>query len=159
MFIGIGQGGFRRSSQYTQMDKLSQTTTQSIADLTQRIGARQLTEQHRHKLRPTGESFGITFSLMLRNQSGKLCSREMLQKLIKQTRDLYHSAALLFELVLTPLPSKAGVERETWRAFYFVCPFISNPFWTRKVYDRAYSRRNLVRSLSCWSRIHTNSAR
>ena len=101
MFIGVGQGGFRRSSLHTQMDKLSQTTTQSIADLTQGIGARQLTEQHRHKLGPTGESFGVTFGLMLRNQSGKLCSREMFQKLIKQTRDLYHSAALLFELVLT----------------------------------------------------------
>src|SRR5262245_48363767 len=101
MFIGVGQGGFRRSSRHTQMDKLSQTTTQSIADLTHSIGVRQLTEQHRHKLRPTGESFGIAFGLMLRNQSGKLCSREMFQKLIKQTRDLYHSAALPFGLVDT----------------------------------------------------------
>src|SRR6187200_1002975 len=132
MFIGIGQGGFRRSSQYTQMDKLSQTTTQSIADLTQRIGARQLTEQHRRKMRPTGESFGITFSLMLRNQSGKLCSREMLQKLIKQTRDLYHSAALLFELVLTPLAVESWCRARNLEGFLLCLPVYFKPVLDKK---------------------------
>src|SRR6185436_6169194 len=104
------------------MNKLSQTATQSIADLTQGIGVRQLTEQHCHKLRPTGESFGATFGLMSCNQSGKFCPWEMFQKLIKQTRDLYHWAALLLELVLTPLPSKAGVEREKLEGFLLRLP-------------------------------------
>src|SRR5262245_49779931 len=80
------------------MNEFSQTTTQTITDFAQRIGARELAEQHRHQLSPTGKSLCPTFCTVLAYQTGKLGSGEMFEKLIEQARHLYHACALLFRI-------------------------------------------------------------
>jgi hypothetical protein len=44
--------------------ELAQTTRESIADLSQRVGTRQLAEEHRNALRPATESLGPTFGIV-----------------------------------------------------------------------------------------------
>ena len=71
------------------MHQPSQTTTQTIADLTQRIGAAELAEQHRDKLGPAGKSLGGMLGGVLLDECAELSAGKMLEQLIEQTRDLY----------------------------------------------------------------------
>ena len=72
------------------------TAAQAVADLAQRIGASQLTEQHGDELRPAGKALGITLSGVLLYQCGELGSGKVLEQLIEKARDLYDWVALLW---------------------------------------------------------------
>jgi hypothetical protein len=96
MLIRIRQRRTMRRSRNTQMHQLSQTATQPITNFTQRIGAGHLAEQHRHELSPTRKPFGPAFCTMFADQICEFGPGEMFEKLIEQTRDLYHFRALLF---------------------------------------------------------------
>ena len=73
-----------------------QAAAQAVADLAQRIGASQLTEQHGDELCPAGETFGGTLSSVLLYECGELGSRKVMEQLIKQACDLYDWVALLW---------------------------------------------------------------
>src|SRR5436305_15175585 len=78
------------------MNQFAQAATQTIADLTQRVGMGELAEQHRHQLRPATEALGAPFGLVLLDQRSELGARKMLEQLIEQTGCLYDWSALLF---------------------------------------------------------------
>jgi hypothetical protein len=78
------------------MHQSPQAATQTVADLAQRIGPAQLTEQHRDELRPAGKTLGSMLGGVLLHECGELGPREMLEQLIKQARDLYDWVALLW---------------------------------------------------------------
>jgi hypothetical protein len=83
------------------MNEFSQTAAQAITDFTQRVGTRQLTKQHGHELSPTRKPFCPVFGSMLADQRRKFRPRKMFEKLIKQTGNRYHAAALLLVVVAT----------------------------------------------------------
>src|SRR5262249_29903026 len=91
---------------------------QTITNLTKRIRLSQLTEQHGDELSPAGKSFSGLLGLVFPNQGSKFVAREVMQKLIEQTRDLYHVTALLYGVVgIHRWPNGVCPER-FWRAFY-----------------------------------------
>src|SRR5215468_9129849 len=94
------------------MNELSQAATQAITDFTQRIGARELAEHHRHELSPTGEALRAALCTVPAHQAGELGSGKMFEKLIEQTSDLYHYGALHLEFLATHWPSKADVMKK-----------------------------------------------
>jgi hypothetical protein len=63
MRVGIGQGGTLGAASQAQMLEPAFTTLESVGNFAQRTGLRQLAEQHRHKLIPTGKPFGPMFGL------------------------------------------------------------------------------------------------
>jgi hypothetical protein len=65
------------------MHQASQTASQAVADLAQRIGASELTEQHGDELRPTSKALGVTLSGVLLYECGELGSGKMLEQLIE----------------------------------------------------------------------------
>jgi hypothetical protein len=75
VLIGISQGGMARSRN-AQMSQLSLTASKASANLTEGMGAAQLTKQHGYKLAPTSEPFGMTFCLSDRYQMLKLYTRK-----------------------------------------------------------------------------------
>src|SRR3954447_10589751 len=96
VFISIREGGFVGRFPDPEMNQFAQAATQTIADLTQRVGMGELAEQHRHQLRPATEAFGAPFGLVLLDQRSELGARKMLEQLIEQTGCLYDWSALLF---------------------------------------------------------------
>jgi hypothetical protein len=77
------------------MNEFAEAATETIANIAERSRMRQLTKQHRDKLRPAGKSFCSPFGSVFSNQRCEFGSGEMLQQLIEQTRYRYHDAALL----------------------------------------------------------------
>ena len=65
------------------MHQPPQTAAQAVADLAQRIGASQLTEQHGDELRPAGEALGVTLRSVLLYECGELGSGKVLEQLIE----------------------------------------------------------------------------
>ena len=78
------------------MHQASQAAAQAVADLAQRIGASELTEQHGDELRPAGESFGVTLSGVPLDECCELGAGKMLEQLIEKARNLYDWIALLW---------------------------------------------------------------
>src|ERR1700686_1638285 len=91
MLIGIRQRGFIGCHVDAEVNQFAHTTGKSVADLAQRVGVRQLAEQHRDQLSPATETFGGFFGPVLLHQCRELQTREVLQQLIKQAHCLYHS--------------------------------------------------------------------
>ena len=89
MLVGIGQGGAARRSENPHMHQPPQAASQTVADLAQRIGACQLTEQHGDELRPAGKALGVTLSGVLLDECGELGAGKVLEQLIEQARELY----------------------------------------------------------------------
>jgi hypothetical protein len=81
------------------MHQLAQATGKAVAYLAQRIGVRELAEQHANELRPTGEPARMTFPLVFLDDAGKCRSRDLFQDLTEQTGGLYHRDALLAVVV------------------------------------------------------------
>ena len=88
MFIGVSKGGLIRCHADSEVHQFAQATGESVADLVQRIGVRQLAEQHGNQLRSAAEAFGRPFGVIFLHQSCELQAREMLQQLIKQAHYL-----------------------------------------------------------------------
>ena len=65
------------------MHQAPQAAAQAVADLAQRIGASQLTEQHGDELRPAGKALGVTLGGVLLYQCGELGSGKVLEQLIE----------------------------------------------------------------------------
>jgi hypothetical protein len=78
VLIRIRQGGMARSRN-TQMLQLPLAASETSGNLTQSMGAAQLTKQHGHKLTPTRESFAMTLGLGDSDQVLKLRTRKQLQ--------------------------------------------------------------------------------
>jgi hypothetical protein len=70
------------------MHQLAQAATQAIADLAQRVGVGELTEQHRDELSPATEALGIPFGAVFPDQRAELGSGKVLEQLIEQTGGL-----------------------------------------------------------------------
>jgi len=62
----------------------------SATDLSQTMGASQLTKQHRHKLRPAIEALGSTLGPMLSNQSLEIRPKKNSQQLAENTGKVTH---------------------------------------------------------------------
>ena len=88
-YVGRGDKPTRPVGDFAERDsiptctKTPQAAAQAIADLAQRIGASQLTEQHGDELRPAGQALGVTLSGVLLHESGELGSGKVLQQLIE----------------------------------------------------------------------------
>ena len=78
------------------MHQPPQAAAQAVADLAQRIGASELTEQHGDELRPAGKALGVTLSGVLLHECGELSSGKVLEQLIEEASDLYDWVALLW---------------------------------------------------------------
>jgi hypothetical protein len=65
------------------MDQTPQTTSETVADLAQGIGASQLTKQHGDELRPAGKALGVTLRGVLLDECRKLGSGKVLEQLIE----------------------------------------------------------------------------
>jgi hypothetical protein len=89
VFIGISQGGMGRSSN-AQMFQFTLTASKTSGNLTERMGATQLTKQHGYKLAPTAKSLGMTFGVGDRDQMLKLHTRKQLQQLAKHASKSIH---------------------------------------------------------------------
>ena len=83
MFVSIGQGGAARRPDNPHMHQPPQAAAQAVADLAQRIGASQLTEQHGDELGPAGKALGGTLSGVLLYECGELSSGKVLEQLIE----------------------------------------------------------------------------
>jgi len=92
--VGIGQGGFVRGVLDAHMDELAHAAGQAVADFAQRVGVRELAEQHANELRPTGEPTRVTFACVLLDDARKFGSGNLFKKLTKQTGGLYHRTTL-----------------------------------------------------------------
>jgi hypothetical protein len=77
------------------MNQFAQAAAQADADFAQRVGVRQLAEQHRDQLGPAAKAFGAPFGIVFFDQRSELGSGEMLEQLIEQTGNLYDWIALL----------------------------------------------------------------
>jgi hypothetical protein len=64
--------------------------SQLSGNLPKEIDSARLTEEHRHKLAPTTESFGMAFCLSDRDQMLKLQTRKELQQLAKYATKSIH---------------------------------------------------------------------
>ena len=95
MLVGIGEGRAAWCLADTQVNKLAEAAGKAAADLPERIRSGQLAEQHRHQLVPAGEALGSSLRPVLPHQRSELDAREVVEKLTEETRDLYHSSALL----------------------------------------------------------------
>jgi hypothetical protein len=96
------------------MDQPPQAAAQAIADLAQRIGATQLTEQHGNELRPAGKALGVTLRGVLLDECGELGSGKVLEQLIEEARDLYDWIALLWA-AFGEAPSKESLANVNYR--------------------------------------------
>ena len=94
MHVGVGQAGRARPPGDPEMHQLPHAAGEAVADLTERVGMSQLTEQHGGELRPAGEPFGVALALMGVHQSGELVARHFVKQLTEQTGALYHAIAL-----------------------------------------------------------------
>jgi hypothetical protein len=65
------------------MHEPPEAAAQAVADLAQRIGASELTEQHGDELRPAGKALGVTLSGVLFDECGELGSGKVLEQLIE----------------------------------------------------------------------------
>jgi hypothetical protein len=95
VLVGIGEGRAAWCLADTQVNKLAEAAGKAAADLPERIRSGQLAEQHRHQLVPAGEALGSSLRPVLPHQRSELDAREVVEKLTEETRDLYHSSALL----------------------------------------------------------------
>ena len=83
MFVGIGQGRAARRPDNPYMYQPPQAAAQAVADLAQRIGASELTEQHGDELRPTGKAFSGTLCTVLLHECREFGSGKVLKQLIE----------------------------------------------------------------------------
>ena len=119
VLVGVGQGGVVGRLGDAHMHQLAQAAGQAVADLAQRIGAAELTEQHGDELGPAGEALGGTLGGVLLDQCGELGAGEVLEQLIEQAGDLYDWIALLWA-AFSEVPAKEWLANVNYRrAFLF----------------------------------------
>src|ERR1700730_8568732 len=92
--IGIGQSRPLRRLWNPQMLQLSLAGRQSLANLPQGSRLPQVTEQHRHKLTPTGEPARVPLRLVFLHRRCELGPREQLQQLCENAAYSIHGGSL-----------------------------------------------------------------
>ena len=92
------------------MHQPPQAAAQAVADLAQRIGAAQLTEQHGDELGPAGKAFGVTLGGVFLDECSELGAGKVLEQLSEEARDLYDWVALLWQCVWRD--SRQGIARQ-----------------------------------------------
>jgi hypothetical protein len=96
------------------MHQAPEAAPQAIANLTQRIGPTELTEQHGDELGPAGKALGGTLGGVLLDQCGELGTGEVLEQLIEQARGLYDWVALLWA-AFSEFPARIGSPNVKYR--------------------------------------------
>jgi hypothetical protein len=89
VLVGISQGRMAWSSN-AQMLQLPLAASKASRNLTEGMGPAQLAEEHRNKLAPTWESFGMPFCMGDRNQLLELHPRKQLQQLAEYATKSIH---------------------------------------------------------------------
>ena len=79
--IGIGQVGLARLTIDSKVNQLAKTASQTVANLTQGIGMRQLAEQHGRQLSSASEALGVALTLVLFHERREFVSRNLFEKL------------------------------------------------------------------------------
>jgi hypothetical protein len=77
------------------VNQLAEATTETVADLTERIGVSQLAEEHGNQLSPAAKALCAMLGIVLLDQRSELRAWKVLKELIEQTRDLYDGLAFL----------------------------------------------------------------
>ncbi len=72
------------------MFQLAQAASETPADFAQRLGLRQLAEQHGDELIPAGEAFAVLFGLMFTDDVGEFAAGEDRQYLAEHACSLSH---------------------------------------------------------------------
>jgi hypothetical protein len=96
------------------MHEPPEAAAQAVADLAQRIGASELTEQHGDELRPAGKALGVTLSGVLLDECGELGAGKVLEQLIEKACNLYDWIALLWA-AFGEAPSKEWLANVNYR--------------------------------------------
>ena len=87
--VGVGQRRPRRGLD-PEMLELALATAQPAADLPQRMGPPELTEQHGHELSPAREPAGVTLGARLLDQGLELGPRKQLEELAEHAGEFPH---------------------------------------------------------------------
>ena len=90
MRVGIGKGRALGFLFQSQMLELAFAALEAIRNLAQRAGLRQLAEEHRHKLLPTGEAFGPMLGLEIAHMTREIRPLKKAKDLAKQTSGSNH---------------------------------------------------------------------
>ena len=122
--VGVRQRGLVGAALDAQVDQLAQRAGQAVADLAQRPGARQVTKQHRHQLRPATEALGAAVGLVAGDQGGEFAARNVRQQLTEQAGCLYHGFDSL-GLLDSQFKSQSNYESRRQGSHS------ANLFWTR----------------------------
>lgn len=94
VLIGVGESGALGAFGNPEMLELAKATGQSSANFPERVRMSEVAEEHGDKLRPATEPFCLVLGTMVDDQFLELGTGNMLKKLTKQTRNLYHGVAL-----------------------------------------------------------------
>ena len=92
MLVGVGQGRAGRRLD-PQVLELALATAQPPADLSQRVGAPELAEQHGHELAPAGEAARVALRPGLLDQGLELGPRKQLEELAEHAGEFPHGWA------------------------------------------------------------------
>jgi hypothetical protein len=95
MSIGVGKGGTGDGAEDAEVAELAETALEPPGDLAERIGGREVTEDHGDKLGPTTEALGPTLGLMPADEGSEFRTGNVMKDLTEKTRNLYHKAVLL----------------------------------------------------------------
>ena len=90
MFVSIGQGGTLGCIRQPQVPQLAFAGRQAAADLAQRLGPSQVTEQHGHELPPATETAGMTLGSVFGDGLFKVVAGKQLQHLAENAGYSYH---------------------------------------------------------------------
>src|SRR5580704_18263973 len=90
MLVGLGQRRSLRALHHSQVPQLAFASRQTSTDLPQRLRLAQMTEQHRHQLRPTAKTPRVMLRSMLAHRLFKLSPRKYPQNLRKNTAYSIH---------------------------------------------------------------------
>ena len=88
--VGVRQRRFVRSPLDSQVMKLPEAAFKPVTDFPEGVGAREMTEEHRHKLRPAREALRMLFGVVLRNHLREFRAGEDLKELTKEAGSSYH---------------------------------------------------------------------
>src|SRR5580700_1010854 len=96
MLVGIGQSGAARGAVDADVHELAFAAGEPVAGLPQRVGARQLREEHGHQVSPRCEALGIALGAELPHQAVKRVARDLFEELTEEAADSYHVSTLRF---------------------------------------------------------------
>ena len=79
MFVGVGERGFVRAPEDSEMAEFADATGQAVRDVAQRVGVGHVAEHHGDELGPAFEAFRAFFRLVFLDQPLKFRAGEVLK--------------------------------------------------------------------------------